>query len=542
MTARQIIGFLSILAWGLSPIPGQTHASSADDSSAQCKSLQSADFSRTPDALTQVIEAKLVSASDNAVEYCEVRGYVAPNMGFLLRLPSINWNGKFMELGCAGTCGTTDYHSERVPFNCDDPLRRGYACIVSDGGNKSSGHDMKWAYNDPKAVTDYWFRANHVTALAGKTVAERYYSRTPTRSYFMGCSAGGVQAMFEAERFPWDFDGIVAGGPAVNLTGIWMNFLWANRALTGKNGEALLGQADLEVLHQAVLAKCDLNDGVKDGVIGDPRKCHFDPSALRCTADRTTQCLTDQQIEAVDKIYGGPRTSKGEQIVMPTAQRGSEQTWLAWFGGSASHPTPFYDRVGDEFRYYVFQPNPGPTWELQAFDFDRDYKRLGMAEVSEPANSPDLRRFKARGGKLLSFTGWNDAVEGVLRTVDYYETAERILGGRASTQDFFRLFVIPGMEHCSGGDGPFAVDYLSYLEAWVEKGKAPEKLVGSHVKLEDLKLDNPNDLDERARRREFPLDPGTVVFSRPIYPYPIGTKYLGRGNPQDAASFGPETP
>jgi hypothetical protein len=161
-----------------------------------------------------------------------------------------------------------------------------------------------------------------------------------------------------------------------------------------------------------------------------------------------------------------------------------------------------------------------------------------MAEIAAPIN-PDLRRFKARGGKLLSYTGWNDAIEGVLRTVDYYETAERTMGGPAATQDFFRLFVIPGMEHCSGGDGAFAVDYLSYLEAWVESGEAPAKLVGSHVKLEDLKFDNPKDLQERARRLEFPLDPRTIAFSRPVYPYPLGTKYSGRGDSKDAANFGP---
>lgn len=537
MTARQVFGLLSVLTCGLSLIASQAYAGPADEPSTRCESLRSTDFSRVPDALTQVIEAKRVPQSDDAIEYCEVRGYVATGVGFLLRLPSVNWNGKFMELGCGGTCGTTAHIS-----GCNGPLRRGYACIVSDGGNKSTGGDVKWAYNNPQAVIDYWFRASHVTALAGKAIAERYYGQTPNRSFFMGCSAGGIQGMFEAERFPWDFDGIVAGGPALNLTGIWMNFLWANRALTGKNGEALLGQVDLEVLHQAVVAKCDLIDGVKDGVIGDPRKCHFDPSELSCTTNKRSQCLTGQQVEAVDKIYGGPRTSKGEQIVMPTAQRGSELTWLTFFGGSATSPTTFYNFIGDEFRYYFFQPNPGPTWEPQAFDFDRDYKRLGLAEVTEPVNSHDLRRFKGRGGKLLSFTGWNDPAEGVLLTVDYYETAERIMGGRAATQDFFRLFVIPGMNHCTTGDGAFAVDYLSALEAWVETGHAPDKLIGSHVKPEDSKLHNSEDLWKLMWARKFPLDPTTVGFSRPVYPYPIGMKYSGRGDPNDAASFGPTTP
>jgi hypothetical protein len=537
MNARRVTAIVSLMTLGLLLFPDYAHAAPVNEPSDRCTSLQSVDFSTIPDALTQVIETKLVAAnvSDNAVEYCQVRGYVAPSVGFLLRLPTENWSGKFMELGCGGTCGTTAHIS-----GCNGPLRKGYACIVSDGGNKSAGIDMKWAYNSPQAVIDYWVRSSHVTAIAGKAIAERYYARSAAKSYFMGCSAGGVQAMLEAERFPWDFDGIVAGGPALNLTGVWMNMLWANRALTSTTGEPLLGEDDLELLHKTVIARCDLNDGVKDGLIGDPRKCHFDPLELRCGSAKGSHCLTPEQIRAVDKVYTGPRTSRGEQIVMPAAQRGSEMTWSTFFTGSISRPTSFYTYIGEQFRYYFFQPNPGPTWEPTAFDFDNDYRRLGMGEVTEPVNSPDLRRFKATGGKLLSFTGWNDPVEGVLRTVDYYETAERIVGSRAATQDFFRLFVIPGMNHCTGGEGAFAVDYLSYLEAWVEKGRPPEKVVGYHPTPEALKLPNAQSW-EFMWGSEFPLEPTSVAFSRPIYPYPVDTKYLGHGDPRDAASFGPAT-
>jgi len=534
MTTTGFLGFLSVLIGVLSLFPGQTQAAPPHDSSAQCQSLQSTDFSGIPDALTQVIEAKSVAASDNRVEYCEVRGYVAPSVKFQLRFPPEHWNGKLLELGCGGACGSTEHIS-----GCDDPLRRGYACAVSDGGHPSSGIDGEWLYNRPQAGIEFWVTASHLTALASKAIVTRYYKEQPKKAYFMGCSAGGIQAMNEAERFPWDFDGIVAGGPALSLTGVWMNMVWVNRALTGKNSEPILGQPEIKRLHQAVLDKCDMNDGVRDGVIGDPRNCHFDPAALLCSAARPKECLTGPQVEAAQKIYAGPRTSTGEQIVVPSPLRGSELTWLDFFGGSEMAPTPFYHYVGEYFRYYFFQPNPGPSWKPGDLNFDRDFKRFGIAELTEPAISPDLRRFKAAGGKLLSYTGWNDPVEGVLRTVDYYETAEKIMGGRSATQDFFRLFVIPGMDHCSGGDGPFAVDYLSSLEAWVERGKAPEKLVGFHVKLEDLKFDNPQDLQEMARRQEFPLDPATVVFSRPVYPYPIRTKYLGRGDPNDAASFGP---
>jgi hypothetical protein len=534
MRAGRLLGLLSALGVALGVTPGHTQAVSTNDPAARCVALSASDLSEIPDAPSQITAAKEVEPSGDAIGYCEVSGYVAPNVGFLLRLPPHNWNGKFVELGCGGSCGTTAHISA-----CDDPLRRGYACIVSDGGHTSNGGELTWADHNAQAVIEYLVRASHVTALAGKAIAQRYYDRSPHKSYFMGCSAGGLQAMWEAERFPWDFDGIVAGGPDVHLRGIWTNWLWANHALTDENGQAVFGKADLELLHQAVVAKCDMNDGIKDGLIGDPRRCTFDPAELQCTAGKTSGCLTTRQVQAAERIYSGPATTDGAQIDRPIAMKGSELSWLDFFGGSAASSTPFYSYLRDWSRYSIFPLNFGSSWEPRNFDFDRDYKRLGAMEALEP-NNADLRRFKGAGGKLLMYTGWNDAIEGVLNTVAYYETAEKILGDRPATQDFLRLFVIPGMNHCSGGDGAFAVDYLSYLEAWVEKGSPPEQLVASHVKLEDLKFDNPKDVHEMVRRLEFPLDPATVSFSRPVYPYPVATKYLGHGDSKDAASFGPK--
>lgn len=404
---------------------------------------------------------------------------------------------------------------------------------------------MKWSYNNPEAVIEYVVRASHVTAIVGKALAERFYDKPPGQSYFMGCSAGGLQAMTEAQRFPWDFDGIVAGDPNLSVSEDWMNLVWAHRALVSDSGDPVLSQKDLESLHKAVVAKCDLNDGVKDGVIGDPRLCKFEPEELSCATHKGEGCFSSSQIDAVRKIYGGPVTKTGMPIPAPHVFMGSELSWLDLFGGSDRAPTGIYSYMPEWFRYYLFQPNPGPSWTIKNVDFDRDYQRFGIAELTEPVN-PDLRRLKGRDGKLLLYTGWNDALAGVGRTVDYYESAEKLIGGRAKTQDFFRLFVVPGMDHCTGGDGPFSIDYLSYLEAWVEKGQAPNKLMGSHVKLDDL-MDKAMKGDQEAwhtleRRLEFPLDPAKVEFSRPIYPYPTQAKYLGHGDPKDAASFGPVEP
>jgi len=405
---------------------------------------------------------------------------------------------------------------------------------------------MKWAYNNPQAVVDYVVRASHVAALAGKAIAEQYYKQAPRTSYFMGCSAGGWQAMMEAQRFPWDFDGIAAGGPNLSVSEDWMNLAWVNRALMGSGAEPVLSQKDLEALHKAVVAKCDLNDNVKDGVIGDPRVCRFAPEEMSCAKSKRDGCLTPAQIDAVRRIYGGPVTKAGNPTALPHVFMGSELGWLDWFGGSERAPTKLYSYMPEWFRYYLFQPNPGPAWTIKDLDFDRDYQRFGTSEITEAIN-PDLRRLKSRNGKLLMYTGWNDMVAGVGRTVDYYENAEKLIGGRALTQDFLRLFVVPGMNHCSGGDGPYAIDYLSYLEAWVEKGHPPDKLIGSHVKVDEVMMNKALKGDQDAlrqmeRRLQFPLDPATVEFSRPIYPYPTRAKYLGHGNPNDAANFGPVSP
>jgi feruloyl esterase len=366
-----------------------------------------------------------------------------------------------------------------------------------------------------------------VTALAGKGIVHSYYGHALSKSYFMGCSAGGVQAMWEAQNFPSDFDGIIAGGPALRLSDIWMSWLWNNRALTGTDGAPIFGHRDLEVLHQAIVAKCDLNDGIKDGLIGDPRQCQLDPAELRCTTSKTSECLTPQQINAAKKVYEGPVTSSGEQIATPIALKGSELTWLDMYGGSESQPNPAYMYFRDWFRYSVFPIDFGPPWKPADFDFDRDSQRLGAMEALEPHNA-DLRRFKAAGRKLLVYTGWSDSIEGVLNTTAYYETAERIVGGRSATQDFFRLFVIPGMNHCVGGEGAFDVDYLNYLEGWVEKGHAPDVMMGAHPKGDDY-----------AKRGWLPPGSSAVSFTRPIYPYPLTTRYKGSGAPDKAESFKP---
>ena len=533
--------FLNALTFMVAVSAGHAHQTKADSAAltaTQCANLATVDFSATADAPTRIIATRSVEPSAVRPAYCEVNGYVAASVGFKLALPSERWNGKLMQLGCGGYCGTTEAGST-TPFECDDMLRRGYACIVSDNGHRSNPRDAQWAYNNLQAEVDHAYRGVHVTALAGKAIVARHYGYAPGKTYFMGSSTGGRLGLMAAQRFPWDFDGIVAGVPSLSVARIHINLLWGNRVFTNAAGDPLLARADLDLLHDAVVTKCDLNDGVRDGLIGDPRACAFDPAELTCKSSRTG-CLSARQIDVVNKLYGGPVTTRGESVFLPGALKGSERTWTDWFNTqSPANPRLMRDFVREEFRYSAFDPDPGPGWQLDTFDFDRDPKRLGVMEALYAAVNPDLRQFRAAGGKLISFAGWSDAGGMPLHTIDYYESVERVTGSREATQNFFRLFVLPGMGHAYG-DGAFAVDWLAYLEAWVEQGRAPDQLLSFHVKMDDLDLTSGGGRAEIYRRMTFPLDPKLIEFSRPAYPYPIQAKYLGHGDPRSAESFGPD--
>jgi Tannase and feruloyl esterase len=496
------------------------HAATSDTAEAQCKGLPSADFSGVQDAPTQLTGSKVIEAAAGAPAYCQVQGYVSPQVGFELRLPIEGWNGKFMEVGCGGFCGDLDFI-----FLCDNPLQRGYACIVTDMGHKSTKLDGKWAYNNLQVQVDYGFRATHVTVLAGKAITERYYGKAPSKSYYLGCSCGGRQGLVEAQQFPWDFDGIIVGAPAINFGGVFMDMHWKARAVTDKNGNPLFSIADIKLVHAAAVAKCDKDDGVKDGLIGDPRTCKFDPTDLLCKAGARTGCLSAEQVAAVKKFYSGPVTSTGERTFPGGSMPGTE----AGLFGINGYQTIFASFSREFFQYMGFVPAPGPTWKSSDFDFDRDYKRLGMLESLWASTNPDLRKFKAAGGKLILWQGWADGAVSPLSTIDYYETVERTMGGAAAIRDFFRLFMMPGVDHCWGGEGASVVDFLSYMEAWVEKGQAPDMMLSAHVKTGTDVIN-------------WPADSASIAFTRPAYPYPLQAKYKGSGDPNKAENFAPAKP
>jgi len=494
-----------------------------------CLALREMDLSGVQDAPTEVESSKMVEASNESPAFCKVVAYVNPRVGIEVHLPLVNnWNGKLLTVGNGGWAGTINGEA------CDQNVTRGYACVTTDTGHRGRGDDGLWAVHDLEAQVDFGYRAIHVATLAAKSIVSRYYTKDAQRAYFMGCSTGGYQGLVAAQRFPWDFDGIIAGAPDMDEADLTMRELWDQKSFLDKAGEPILDAGALKLLHQAALDQCDMDDGVKDGLISNPIGCALDPTRLLCKQGETQGCLNASQAEAAKRIYSGP--PHVQERAIRGALAGSETMWH--FGRG----TKYYDSL---FQYMIYGATP--AWTAATYDFEHDYKRLGMGALYTDTN-PDLRRFKAAGGKLLVYQGGNDLTEMPTAIVDYYQTVEKVMGGREPTQDFFRLFIVPGMNHCGGGVGAYAIDYLSYLEAWVERNQAPATMVGAHVSesyLASLPLPSgqPAPATTEARiaaaggRLRFPLDPTIpVTFTRSMYPYPQFATYAG-GDPHHASSF-----
>lgn len=495
----------------------------------KCTALGQMDFAQTPDAPAQILEAAYVAANGDQPGLCRVTGIVTSATSFEIQLPVERWNGKFLQAGCAGFCGRT------MGWYCRDATARGYACIVSDLGHRSAmaspgapSLSAIWADGNDSAQIDHGFRASHATTVIGKAIVAGFYGKDADRSYFNGCSEGGREALIAAQRFPWDFDGIIAGAPAMDVGRSFLSQIWNDRAMHGPDGQPLFNPTSLAFARDAVLKACDGNDGVMDGVIGDPRQCRFDPGVLSCKPGSSDACLTQPQTQALGALIGGPRTRAGTPIAPGLSPAVAWGRLMA--PGTAGRSVPA--SYGEEFfRYLGFSPAPGGSWKAAAFDFETDYRRSGVADALLSATNPDLRRFRDAGGKLILYHGWDDHLIAPGITVDYYETARATMGGQAATDPFFRLFMVPGMDHCALGGGAWAVDYLTYLENWVEKGDAPDRLVATRPKL-------PADpVQAFARIGRFPVPADEVEFTRPIYPYPQRYRYDGRGDPTKASSY-----
>ncbi len=428
--------------------------------------------------------------------FCRVTATLKPSSDSDIKvevwLPSSGWNRKYQAVGNGGWAGVISY-SELA-----DALRGGYATSSTDTGHV--GGSGSFALGHPEKLIDFGYRSEHEMTLKSKAIITAFYGAAPGLSYWNGCSTGGRQGLKEAQRYPADYDGIIAGAPA-NRTAL---ALWVASAELKEPG-AYIPPAKYPAIHQAALAACDAQDGLKDGLIENPAKCKFDPKVIECKGPDSPECLTAPQVDAARKIYENAKNPRTGQTLFPSLAVGSELGW-AVLGGPA--PSPI---ILDQYKYVVYR---NPDWDWKTFDFDKDVVRSDEPEnVPMNATDPNLTQFFGHHGKLLLYHGWADPNISPYATIQYYRSVVDTMGGEKKTADSIRLFLEPGMGHCGGGEGPNRFDKVGAMEAWVEKGVAPEKIVASHA------------------------TGGKVDRTRPLCPYPQIARYKGTGSIDDAANF-----
>jgi feruloyl esterase len=431
--------------------------------------------------------------------FCRVAATLRPSSDSDIRmevwLPAANWNGKFQAVGNGAFFGSVNY-PQMAPA-----LARGYATSSTDTGHV--GNTASFALGHPEKAIDFGWRAVHEMTLASRTIVNAYYDARPRLSYWNGCSAGGRQALKEAQRFPSDYDGIIAGSPGLDWTGRAAQAVRGARLLQDET--ARLTPAKAQLLHRAVLDMCDAIDGLKDGLITDPTKCSFDPGALQCKGADESTCLTAAQVKAARTLYSSLVDSTSSRATAGL-QRGSELGWtnLGWTASARATGL-------DQFRFLVFKD---PSWAIDRFNADTDLARADATDAGNVnALDVNLKPFFDRGGKLIQYHGWSDPQISPGNSVQYYQQVAKSFGSPVKLADSYRLFMGPGMGHCRGGEGPNVFDSVAALEQWVEQKHAPDQIIASHT------------------------TDGTVDRTRPLCPYPQVARYSGSGSPDDAANF-----
>jgi len=470
---------------------------------ATCDSLGSLNLPNTTISLARQVAAGEFMPPDgspgqpfgNLPAFCRVAATLKPTTDSDIRIevwmPSSGWNGKLVAVGNGGWSGAINYGGMR------QMLSRGYATASTDTGHE--GGEAKFAMGHPEKLIDFASRSEHELTVKAKAIVAAFYGDAARRSYWFGCSSGGKQGLMEAQRYPRDYDGIVAGAPANYWTHLMFGDMWPGE-VTLTDPSRHLSQEKFAVLHKAALAACDADDGVSDGVIEDPTRCRFDPASLECKGPDGPACLTKAEVEAARKIYQGPVNPRTHEQIFPGFEPGSELGW----GPVAGGPKPF-GIVDSYFRYVLFQ---NPAWDFRSLNFDKDVAEADKVDAKIlNATDPNLKDFVARGGKLFLYHGWNDQLIAPRNTVNYYNSVVKKLGPKLS--DSVRLFMAPGMNHCGGGEGPSRFDQVGALDEWIEKGTMPERVIASHPSGR----------------------------TRPLCPYFQVAKYKGSGSFDDAANF-----
>lgn len=460
-------------------------------------------------------------------EFCRVAGFTTPtndsHISFEVWIPQSGWNLKYLQAGCGGFCGSISYSAMA------EPLRRGYAVAATDDGHQAGGLDASWAVGHPQKVIDYGYRAVKETTDVAKAIIVAFKANSARRSYFMGCSDGGREGLMTAQRNPRDFDGIIAGSPGNDWTGLMAGFLLNENALTATSGGDLT-PADLSTLSNAVLAQCVGHDGglSTDTFLNNPPACRFNIAKLTCNGKNASACLTPDKVEAVRKISVGlPGIFPGYRAGLGEANDATN--WPAWLTDNGNPASAVQALLANSFYENIVFPNSG--WTPTSHSVIANYIK-SQIEVGAIVNSvdPNLQPFKLNGGKLIQYVGWSDTGISPQNDIDYLESVTTAMGGARRTADFYRLFMVPGMSHCSGGPGANAFgqslngpnpsdasdDILSALDRWVESRIAPDQIIATKYV---------NDT------------PPQIAFQRPLCVYPKIAKYKGTGNSTSAASF-----
>jgi len=438
-------------------------------------------------------------------------------------LPVSGWNGRLQGIGNGGFAGLID------DMSLADAVKAGYAATATDAGHTGTPIDAAWALGHPEKVVDFGHRGIHEMTRVAKEVVRSYYGKAAQRSYFAGCSDGGREALMEAQRYPEDYDGILAGAPANNWTPLLTTAVYDTQALT-LDAASFIPQAKIATIGAAVNAACDEMDGLRDGIVNDPRRCHFDPATIQCKGEGSNACLTAAQVDALKKLYAGTPDSKGK-IVFPGYLPGAEEGqggWGLWITGPAPAKSLMAFFGNGFFSDFVYEK---PDWDYKTFVVDAGLKAANdQTGQALNATDSDMKAFKARGGKLILYHGWNDPAISALNTVNYYESVAAKMGQK-DVDSFIRLYMAPGVQHCGGGPGPDSFGGVgdssdpqhninAALEQWVEKGTAPGTIIASKFEGQDH---------------------AHAKMTRPLCVYPQTAKYKGSGDTNDAGSFACET-
>lgn len=528
----------SVKHWVLVVVIGLWSATAFADTESSCHRLAGLTLSGTRITDAEIMETGFMlpaSAFDQLQtfpplkpRFCRVKGTITPAIRFEVWLPmKAAWNGKLQGIGNGGMAGVINYPGLRIA------VARGYAGVSSDLGHQGGFVDSSWAIGHPELVRDWGYRATHEMTVKAKAIVSAYYSQSANYAYFTGCSGGGRQGLMEAQRFPGDYDGILAGDPTMDFTRLVSGGrLWQVLSnLDNEKRHNLLAASQVELISATVIDQCDALDGVSDGVLNDPRACPFDPTALICNSNRNQQCLTREQAAALRKIYRGSVTAGGETIYpgyLPGGELG-RSGWVQYFAGDAPFNGLQWLYASGFLRGLVFENN---SYDPLSFDYETDVTAmdnkmvLGESLASTiNATDTDLDGFRTAGGKLIHYHGWNDPGVSALRSVQYYEQVK----GRKD--DFYRLFMVPGLQHCVGGPGAnqFGASFLApvsgdpshnifkALQAWVEQGVAPEQVIATKYRNDDPAQG--------------------VKFTRPLCPYPKKAVYRGSGIETSADSY-----